>query len=301
MYIRFIAGIVLVLAVVFVLGGFLLTLGIDETEQPILAEQTVPVEPLRLAPGPETTGEPVMLQDIIVLEQTRQVPVGVAPAMDTGDVDIDTAPLHQGSVLGLGSEATVSEAEPGALLGLEAAMLERTMGNPNAPVTIREFASLTCGHCANFKTQVFPELKERYIDTGQVYYIYTDFPLNAPALDASAVARCLPSDQYFRYIQFLFETQDEWAFGGNHRRMLVQNARLLGGEETLLQACLESYPLKEALIERMNEFRDGFDINSTPSFLFNGALVVRGAVSMNAMSQTIDRLIAEAELEAQSE
>ncbi len=93
-----------------------------------------------------------------------------------------------------------------------AAISDRILGDPNAPIKISEHSSLTCGHCGNFHKGTFKELKKRLIDTGKAYLVFSDFPLNGPAMHASMVARCLPQDQYFDFLQMLFETQDECAY-----------------------------------------------------------------------------------------
>ena len=85
------------------------------------------------------------------------------------------------------------------------------LGNPDAPVTIIEYASLTCPHCAQFHTEVLPELKERYIDPGKVRLIYRDFPLDQMALAAAALAHCAGPERYFSMLDVLFETQSNWA------------------------------------------------------------------------------------------
>ena len=134
-------------------------------------------------------------------------------------------------------------------------MKVRTLGNPDAKVKLEEFASLTCSHCANFHTQTFGEVKSEMIDKGEVFFTFTDFPLNAPALEASIVARCLPEDRYFKFISFLFENQSDWAFNG-------------GASDEMLDACLTD-DIRAALLTRMQEAGQKHGISSTPSFVFN--------------------------------
>src|SRR5258706_11399400 len=89
------------------------------------------------------------------------------------------------------------------------------LGNPEAPITIIEYASLTCPHCAEFDKSVLPQIKQTYIDTGKAKLVYRDFPLDATALKASMIARCLPSDRYFAFIDALFKQQNNWAYSGD--------------------------------------------------------------------------------------
>jgi hypothetical protein len=104
---------------------------------------------------------------------------------------------------------------------------EQTLGDPDAPVTIIEYASLTCPHCAQFHNEVLPDLKERYIETGKVQLIYRDFPLDERALMAAALAHCAGPDRYFGFLDVLFETQSgsRSCFGKAHGFCPTRNQR----------------------------------------------------------------------------
>lgn len=167
----------------------------------------------------------------------------------------------------------------------------RTLGDPNAPIKIEEFASLTCGHCAHFHRTTFPELKKKYIDTGKVFFTFTDFPLNAPALDATMVTRCMPPERYFTFLSFLFQTQDQWAFSQSYKDSLRQNAKLAGMTDEVFDACLANTTLKDGVVARMQENGQKHSINSTPSFVINGTKVVTGALPIEGF----DKAIADAE------
>ena len=91
-------------------------------------------------------------------------------------------------------------------------MTDRTLGDPKAPVTMQEYFSLTCTHCAAWSVQVFPDVKAKLIDTGKVFYIYRDFPLDQVALTAAMVARALPPARYEPFVNALLASQDRWAF-----------------------------------------------------------------------------------------
>lgn len=160
---------------------------------------------------------------------------------------------------------------------VEKAMAVRAMGDPNAPVTIEEYASLTCSHCAEFYKGTFGELKENFIDTGKVYFIYHDYPLNGPALEAAMVARCLPKARYFQFIKFLFENQDSWAFTGKHKEALKQNAKLLGLGGEAYDACVNNLDLKQALVDKMQKAANDLKIKSTPSFILSNGEMIQGS------------------------
>lgn len=170
---------------------------------------------------------------------------------------------------------------------------ERSLGNPDAPVRIEELASLSCGHCATFHKAVLPDLKERFIDTGIVYFTYTDFPLNAPALDGAMIARCMPEDRYFRFMSMLFEMQEQWAFNQDYRNILRQNAALAGMDDETFESCLNDQELKEGLIARMQDRQSNHNINSTPSFIVNGTRVLTGMMPVAAFEQAINEALAQ--------
>ncbi len=167
----------------------------------------------------------------------------------------------------------------------------RTLGNPDAPVKIEEFASLTCGHCAAFHNSTFPQLKTKYIDTGKVFFTFTDFPLNAPALDGTMVARCMPPERYFTFLSFLFQTQEQWAFSQEYKNSLRQNAKLAGMTDERFDSCLADTELKDGVVARMQDKAKTHTLTSTPSFVINGTTVITGAVGI----EVFDKAIAEAE------
>lgn len=213
----------------------------------------------------------------------------------------DTAPAA-GSAETAGSE-TAAETPPSdraaaraaqdVTIDLEAALADRTMGHPDAPVVMHEFASLTCSHCADFSVKTFDRIRETYIDTGKVYFVYHDFPLNGPALEASAVARCLPEERYFAFVKYLFESQAKWT-AGDHRAALRQNARLVGMSDARFDACIGNEELKLGLIEKMQAAGKAHEITSTPSFVFNdGVQKINGSQTFDTFKRAIDALLKE--------
>lgn len=143
------------------------------------------------------------------------------------------------------------------------------LGDPNAPVVIEEFSSLTCGHCGNFHTHTLGDLKSEFIDAGLVYYVYHEFPLNGPALDGALLARCMPGDRFWTFTDLLFSTMENWAFSGNHRDHLRQNAKLAGLSDSRINDCLNDEALAEALAKRVEHFAKKYGIQATPTFVIN--------------------------------
>lgn len=166
-------------------------------------------------------------------------------------------------------------------IDVEKSMSVRAIGNPDAPIKMVEYASLTCSHCAHFHNDVLPEMKTKYIDTGKVYLEFREFPLNDPALKATLTARCLPEDKYDGFVSLLFKTQEHWAGGMDYMASLRQNAKLAGMSDDTFDACQAEPDLKLKIAERMQEAKDKWKIEATPTFIINdGAEKISGAVPL---------------------
>ena len=177
-------------------------------------------------------------------------------------------------VLGLGLIAPFTAGLPltalAAGVDLEAAKAPRVIGDPDAKVTIVEYFSMTCPHCARFHTEVLPKLKESYVDTGKVKIEFKDFPLDQWALRASAMARCLDGNRYVAMVDLLMKKQADWARAENPFTALVKLGRLAGLSEERVQECMTDEKLLDFILnERLTATKD-HDINSTPSFVMNG-------------------------------
>ncbi len=193
----------------------------------------------------------------------------------------------------IAEDVTEPEETAKVTIDLEAALAPRSIGNPDAPVKIQEFASLTCSHCAHFHKETFPDLKAKFIDTGDVYFTFTDFPLNAPALDAAILSRCMPEQHYFKFIKLLFDTQNQWAFTQNYKKTLSQNAKLLGASDELIEACWDSKELRQTIVDRMQAASKEHEVKSTPSFVFNNEETMPGAQQIKMFEKKIERMKAE--------
>lgn len=145
---------------------------------------------------------------------------------------------------------------------------ERSLGDDAAPVTIYEYASLTCGHCAAFHELVMPHVKSELIDTGKARLVYRDFPLDAGAVKAATLARCMPPARFFPFIASVYQTQQSWAQGEDAEGGLVKLAALAGLDEARARACMNHEALELKTIELMREAQMKYRLNSTPSFVF---------------------------------
>ncbi len=138
---------------------------------------------------------------------------------------------------------------------------------------------MTCSHCASFHKNTFEEFKKEYIDTGKVYLVFSDFPLNGPAVHASMIARCVPQDQYFDYIQSLFVNQENWAFDGNYINYLQTSAAEYGLNTADFKSCLNNEALQKGILEKLKAAQAQWKVSSTPTFVINNREVVSGAKS----------------------
>jgi protein-disulfide isomerase len=150
------------------------------------------------------------------------------------------------------------------------AMKEMVLGNQKAKITVIEYASLGCPHCAQFHSDTYQDVKKNYIDTGKIKFIFRDFPLGTPALAASMISRCSGSAKYFGMIDIFFQAQKQWSQADNPMNALKKIARFGGMSATDVDDCLKNQELLDYI---QNTARDGGEkhkINSTPSFVIDG-------------------------------
>jgi protein-disulfide isomerase len=157
-----------------------------------------------------------------------------------------------------------------ARAGLSINKDDRVLGNPDAPITIVEYASLTCPHCAHFANDVLPELKKKWIDTGKAKLVLRDFPLDEPALRAAMIARCAPPDRYYAYVDTFFAAQDKWVMARDYREALARLVKLGGMGKDEFDNCLKNTALENKIVEGRLVASKEFDVNSTPTFFING-------------------------------
>ncbi len=153
----------------------------------------------------------------------------------------------------------------------ELALTERVLGDPAAPVEIVAYESLTCPHCAAFHRETYDALKERYIDTGKVRFVYRDFPLDGTALRASMLARCTSPEQFFGMIEVLYRSQQSWARNHDAVGALGQVGRLAGVNDRTFEACMANEELLNGIVQMRQTGTDA-GVSSTPTFFINGTL-----------------------------
>lgn len=167
---------------------------------------------------------------------------------------------------------------------------EKVLGSEDAKVTLVEYASMTCGHCANFHANTYPGLKEKYIDTNQVRLVFREFPLDALAAAASMLARCMPDEGYFDFVSLLFEKQRDWAFTDKPVDALFSMAKQGGLTRAEFDACLSNQEMLDGVTWVRTRAEQEFAVRSTPTFFLNGTMV-RGAVTLGELEKQIEPLL----------
>ena len=150
---------------------------------------------------------------------------------------------------------------------------DRILGDVGAPVTIIEYSSLTCPHCATFHTDTLPQIKADWIDQGKARLVYRHFPLDGVALRAAAVANCLEGDRHFSFLEALFRSQQRWARSSDPIEALGGIAKLAGMDDATFQSCVETDEEMERILARAREGAAAYDVQSTPTFVVNGRKV----------------------------
>ncbi|MDP6952087.1 MAG: DsbA family protein [Alphaproteobacteria bacterium] len=164
---------------------------------------------------------------------------------------------------------------------------EFTLGSPDAPVTLIEYASMSCPHCARFHKAVLPWLKETYIEPGTVKIVYRDFPLNRSALYGAVAVHCVGRDKAIGMIDFLFLNQAEWAFVDDARETLAGIVGQAGLGEDAFRACLADDALANGIVKARADAQRDYEIKSTPSFLI-GDEVHAGLQSPEMLTELIE-------------
>jgi protein-disulfide isomerase len=169
---------------------------------------------------------------------------------------------------------------------------DMALGPKDAPVTVTEYASMTCPHCARFAEEVFPKIKAAYIDTNKIRYVFREFPLDIKAAAGSMLARCIAKDEgskYFAVIDMLFKQQEEWA-GPKTTEMLTLIGKQAGLSGQQVETCLKDQKLLDKIAADQKYANEVLKVNSTPTFFINGEKVT-GEISFDEFKKKIDPLL----------
>ena len=168
------------------------------------------------------------------------------------------------------------------------------IGNEDAKITIIEYASLSCSHCADFHVNTLETLKKEYIDTGKVKMVFRDYPFNYPALLGSMVLRCIPENYRYDYMNALFKLQTDWVNKKNKKTIqeLYKIMQSGGMTKEEYDACIYNTELENEILESVMEAQNQFNIKSTPSFIIDGKLI-EGNKSIKEFRQIIDKILSQ--------
>ena len=168
------------------------------------------------------------------------------------------------------------------------------IGDENAPITIIEYASMSCSHCATFHTNTLPDLKLEYIDSGKVRMVFRDYPFNYPALLGSMMMRCIPSDVRYDYMNALYQLQSTWVNRDPKltKKELYKIMQSGGMTKEEFDSCYKNIDNENIILEGVMAAQKEFNIKSTPSFVVNGNLV-EGNKNIKEFRQIIDKILSE--------
>ena len=167
---------------------------------------------------------------------------------------------------------------------------ERILGRDDAPVTVIEYASMTCGHCANFHLNVWPAFKAEFVDTGKVRFILREFPFDPRATAAFMLARCVGDNKWYPTVDLLFRNQPRWARAKDGKEGFLSVLSMAGIKEADLEACLSD----QALLEKVNAVAargQELGVDSTPTFFINGEKYT-GVMPIEQFRAIIEPLVA---------
>ena len=193
-------------------------------------------------------------------QTTVAQPLGAADAQTAETAPAEAAPAEAAPT------TTATEIDP-------AMLADRTMGNPDAPVKLTEYASFTCPHCAAFNEEVFQDLKKNYIDTGKVFFTYREVYFDRYGLWAGMIARCGGADRYFGFVETYYSTRDTW-LNSDDPAVIAANLKRIGRTggmtDAALDTCLNNTAFAEALVANFQKTSTEDNVEGTPTFIING-------------------------------
>ena len=149
------------------------------------------------------------------------------------------------------------------------------LGNKDAKIVVIEYASMTCIHCANFHKDIYPKIKENYIDTNKIKFIYRDFPLDKQALFGSVLAKCAPKEKYFDFVKLILSTQKKWISNDNTFQDKLKNiGKLAGLNENKINTCFKNEQIVDDILKSRSIGEKKYNISSTPSLIINEKNIV---------------------------
>ena len=226
--------------------------------------QTVPPT----APAPSTAQAPASTPAPVVPATPAAIPAPAAAPAPPAAAPTPAAATNATT------PAPQQAAIPPATAGPAITPDDRILGKPDAPITIVEFASFTCPHCADFDANTLPKLKADWIDTGKARLVFRDFPLDPAAVRAAMLARCAPPEQFYPFVDALFHSQNTWAIGGKVDTALAKLAKLSGMSDDQFAACMNDDAGQKRVLDSRLDAEQRYNVGSTPTFFVNGVEIV---------------------------
>ena len=171
---------------------------------------------------------------------------------------------------------------------------QHVLGKADAPVTIYEYSSFGCSHCAAFHVFTLPHIKKEFIDTGKAKLIFVDFPLDKRSMQASLLSYCIPAKDYFDYLNLIFKKQREWSMGFNPDKTFIEYAGLFGIDKDKAKACMKNEDIQTQIMSKRQNAIKELDIQGTPAFLVTDGLkqeILHGAPDLEAMCNVINDML----------
>ena len=176
------------------------------------------------------------------------------------------------------------------IFNIEEILEPRYLGRLDAPIKFIEFVSMTCSHCADFHINTLPKIKKKYIDSGKLRLELRDFPLDGLALRASAMARLIDPNKYYKFVDMLFKKQKKWSRSENPINELKKLGRLAGLEKTKIDIAIDEISVLEAIFKMRQQAEKKYNIQSTPSFVINEQYFLSGNLSVEKFEETFKKI-----------
>ncbi len=173
---------------------------------------------------------------------------------------------------------------------------QHVLGNKNAPVTIYEFSSLGCTHCADFHLELLPQLKKDFIDSGKVKVVFVDFPIDKKSMQAAMLARCMPEDKYFDFLSVLFKKQLAWGMSFKTEKLLSGYAEIEGMSPEKATACMNDNEVAAEIMYNRQQAMEKLGLQATPSFLIRdagGDIMFTGVPDYAKLSELLNKKISD--------
>ena len=190
--------------------------------------------------------------------------------------------------------AGISQADDAAKSPLDIQENELVLGDADAPVTIIEYASMTCGHCAHFHNDTFGQIKENYIETGKVKFVLRSLPWDGLAAAVTKIMHCAPDGGYYNFADAYFSTQQTWTRSDDPVAELKKIARLGGMDGEAVDACIMNQEVQKRVLDDKATALETLNIRSTPTFYINKKIVVAGAQPYEVMKEKIEQALKDA-------